>query len=247
MAAPGMFCLPFIMKVQQIWKYAGNKFIKMWKTIQGFVIKSTYIIIHKFYPHPCHYDHLQQMEKKSWFKSRPALHAPFQVIHYFSSSFPSKPFKTRWWALAASYSSWSPLLAPSSPRTLVKDHKTFINLWLLLDQHVVIFHKLPATKHIGASMQTTLSLLMNTPMWMVAETSKDTSQVEITPEYLRQKDPEAYSQLQEKWVSQQKFKLFTKMFTKYSQITHKMTSKYSQLHEKRKSKQISIQWYDDNH
>ena len=33
-----------------------------------------------------------------------------------------------------------------------------------------IFHKLPVTKQIGASMQTTLSLLMNTPMWMVAET-----------------------------------------------------------------------------
>ena len=44
----------------------------------------TYVIItnYKFsltVVHDPHDDHFQQMEKKPWFKSRPALHAPFQV------------------------------------------------------------------------------------------------------------------------------------------------------------------------
>ena len=39
----------------------------------------SFVIMMHNHAHHCHHDHFQQMEKKPWFKSRPAIHGPFQV------------------------------------------------------------------------------------------------------------------------------------------------------------------------
>ena len=88
MAAPGMFCLPFIMKVSNNICKNVLSFINCHFIIHKLSL-SIVIIIFMIYHH-AHHDHFQQMEKKPWFKSRPALHGPFQVpllLSFFHSPF----------------------------------------------------------------------------------------------------------------------------------------------------------------
>ena len=147
-----MFCLPFIMKVLKIYE---NPYINITDDKLSLTLVHWNHHLHDSSPFSPYCHNFQQMEKKPWFKSRPAIHGPFQVplllLTLLSGTKSAEDMEDTFTFQVLGVGCFLMFMVPFACALFPQNvSKTSSNFFFQLDQHLVIFHELCAPKYIGA-------------------------------------------------------------------------------------------------